>query len=286
MLRPLGAIVLATKPVRLIGAEGLIGAELNDDHLSLLMADGWVYCISNPSMPGLLKIGMTLRTPQERLKEANSSDTWRPPTNFIIEFAKRVHNPLQKERTLHTLLEQYDQRVNPKREFFEVNIVTARLCFELMDGEWLADVCEPGQALAATQAKHVAAATQAKVKAPSAPRVPKAKAAKATHASLKADLPTVLHTLPIRGLVEAEAECLLSIALDTHRIHVHVNGITYPYQVFDTVNPTWLHQKTANAFLCKDETKGDIVCILTNNIDEIIMLLSQNNNYYVVLDIV
>ena len=268
------AIVLAC------GAEGLIGAKtqiyissLNCNHVSLSMAEGWVYCISNPSMPGLLKIGMTLRTPQERLKEANSSDTWRPPTNFMIEFAKRVHNPFQKERTLHKLLEQYDQRVNPKREFFEVNIATARLCFELMDGEWLVDVCEPGQA-----------ATQAKVKV-KVSRVPKAKAAKAAHAALKADLPTVLRTLPIRGLVEAEAECLLSIALDTHRIHVHVNGTTYPYQAFDTVNPTWLHQKTANALLCKDETKGDVVRILTNNIDEIIMLLSQNNNYYVVLDV-
>ena len=276
VMRAALAIVLACGAKELMGAKTRIYiSSLNCNHVSLLMAEGWVYCISNPSMPGLLKIGMTLRTPQERLKEANSSDTWRPPTNFIIEFAKRVHNPLQKERTLHKLLEQYDQRVNPKREFFEVNIATARLCFELMDGEWFVDVCEPGQA------KHVAAATQAKVKAP---RVPKAK--KAAHASLKADLPTVLRALPIRGLVEAEAECLLSIALDTHRIHVHVNGITYAYQAFDTVNPTWLHQKTANALLCKDETKGDIACILTNNIDEIIMLLSQNNNYYVVLDIV
>jgi hypothetical protein len=243
------------------------------------MADGWVYCISNPSMPGLLKIGMTLRTPQERLKEANSSDTWRSPTNFMIEFAKRVHNPLQKERTLHKLLEQYDQRVNPKREFFEVNTATARLCFELMDGEWLVDAnAEPGQALANTEVK--AKAKQA------APRVPKAKVVKAPRAPLKTDLPTVIRTLPIRGLAEAEAECLLSIALDTHRIRLHVNGITYPYQVFDTVNPACLHQKTADAFLCKDETKGDVTCILTNNIDEIIMSLSQNNNYYVVLDIV
>ena len=29
--------------------------------------EGWVYCISNESMPGLLKIGMTDRTPQQRL---------------------------------------------------------------------------------------------------------------------------------------------------------------------------------------------------------------------------
>lgn len=258
------------------------------------MAEGWVYCISNPSMPGLLKIGMTLRTPQERLKEANSSDTWRSPTDFIIEFAKRVHNPLQKERTLHKLLEQYDQRVNPKREFFEVNTATARLCFELMDGEWLVDAnAEPGQALANTEVKALAAiqakqvATEVKAKAKqAAPRVPKAKVVKAPRAPLKTDLPTVIRTLPIRGLAEAEAECLLSIALDTHRIRLHVNGITYPYQAFDTVNPTCLHQKTADAFLCKDETKGDVTCILTNNIDEIIMSLSQNNNYYVVLDIV
>ena len=46
--------------------------------------EGWVYCISNESMPGLLKIGMTDRTPQQRLAEANKSDTWRPPTNFAI----------------------------------------------------------------------------------------------------------------------------------------------------------------------------------------------------------
>ena len=240
------------------------------------MAEGWVYCISNPSMPGLLKIGMTVRTPQERLKEANSSDTWRPPTTFVLEFAKRVRDPLQKERTIHKLLEQYDQRVNSKREFFEVSTVTARLCFELMDGEWLADAYEPGQALADTQVK-ASAAAQVKVKAP---RVPKAKA------SLKVDLPTAIRALPIRGLIKAEAECLLSIALDTHRISVHINGITYAYQVFDTVDPTWFHQKSCDALLCKDENKGDVVCIRTNNIDEIIMLLSQNNNYYVVLDIV
>ena len=91
--------------------------------------EGWVYCISNESMPGLLKIGMTDRTPQQRLAEANKSDTWRPPTNFVIEFAKKVKNALQKEKTIHKLLEEYNERVNRSREFFKIDVKKARLYF-------------------------------------------------------------------------------------------------------------------------------------------------------------
>ena len=61
------------------------------------MTDGYIYCFSNQSMPGILKIGMTERTPEIRLNEANRSDTWRPPTLYKIEFAKKVLNPKQKE---------------------------------------------------------------------------------------------------------------------------------------------------------------------------------------------
>ena len=52
------------------------------------MSDGYLYCFSNSSMPGILKIGMTERTPDIRLSEANSSNTWKPPTPYKIEFAK------------------------------------------------------------------------------------------------------------------------------------------------------------------------------------------------------
>ena len=44
------------------------------------MSFGYVYCFSNESMKGILKVGMTERTPNIRLNEANASDTWRPPT--------------------------------------------------------------------------------------------------------------------------------------------------------------------------------------------------------------
>ena len=96
--------------------------------------NGWIYCISNPAMPGLLKIGMTERTPDIRLSEANTSNTW-IPMPFVLEMAKRVTNPEQKEKTLHKLLEQYTERVNPRREFFRVTLEEVKVFFDLIDGE-------------------------------------------------------------------------------------------------------------------------------------------------------
>ena len=102
------------------------------------MADGYLYCFSNQSMPGILKVGMTERTPEIRLNEANSSDTWRPPTPYKIEFAKRVINPKQKETTIHILLSQYTERINPKREFFRVSSEEVNTFFDLIDGDlWI-----------------------------------------------------------------------------------------------------------------------------------------------------
>lgn len=40
---------------------------------------GYIYAFSNKSMPGFIKIGMTERTPEERLAEANLPDTFKPP---------------------------------------------------------------------------------------------------------------------------------------------------------------------------------------------------------------
>lgn len=106
----------------------------------LNVSNGYLYCMTNVCMPNLLKIGMTERTPDERLKDANSPDTWRPPCPYTIEFAKQVTNPKQKEATLHKLLEQYTERVNPRREFFRLPLEDVRTFFDLMDGEyWVPD---------------------------------------------------------------------------------------------------------------------------------------------------
>jgi len=108
------------------------------------MTEGYLYCFSNQSMPGILKVGMTERTPKIRLNEANSSDTWRPPSPYKIEFAKKVLNPKTKETTLHKLLSQYTERINPKREFFRISPEEVKTFFDLIDGDlWGKDPEDP-----------------------------------------------------------------------------------------------------------------------------------------------
>jgi hypothetical protein len=97
---------------------------------------GYVYCFSNPSFVGIVKIGMTTRYIEERLQEANHCGTWGPPTPYVIEFAKKVNNPKEKEKVLHSLLEKYSERVNANREFFKISVIDARLFFDLIDGEY------------------------------------------------------------------------------------------------------------------------------------------------------
>jgi hypothetical protein len=85
-------------------------------------------------MPGILKVGMTDRTPDIRLNEANNSGTWTIPSYKIV-IAKKVLNPKQKELTLHMLLSQYTERIHPKREFFRVSEEEVKTLFDLIDGE-------------------------------------------------------------------------------------------------------------------------------------------------------
>ena len=65
---------------------------------------GYVYCFENDCMQGILKIGMTERTTEERLREANSSDTFKPPTLYTIVCSVKVNNPKKKEKILHEIL--------------------------------------------------------------------------------------------------------------------------------------------------------------------------------------
>jgi hypothetical protein len=77
-----------------------------------MSSSGYIYCFSNPSLLGMVKVGMTTRYIEERLQEANHCGTWGPPTPYVIEFAKKVNNPREKEKALHRLLEKYSERVN------------------------------------------------------------------------------------------------------------------------------------------------------------------------------
>ena len=94
---------------------------------------GWIYCLSNDSYEGQLKIGMTMNEPDVRAKQLYTTGV---PTAFTVEFAKKVMFPVEKEKTIHKLMAQYTERVNPRREFFYVSVDEVRTFFELMDGEW------------------------------------------------------------------------------------------------------------------------------------------------------
>lgn len=103
------------------------------------MEEGYLYCISNLDvMPDIFKVGVTMRSPLDRLKEANSSETWKIPT-YKIEFAKKVMNPKDKEKRLHKLMEKFMKRVHPRREFFKGKIEDIREVFDLLDGEMWTD---------------------------------------------------------------------------------------------------------------------------------------------------
>lgn len=89
---------------------------------------GYVYAMSNKSMPGILKIGMTERSIEERLKEANGTFTLIP---FVVEMSKYVLNFKEKERCIHQIFQS--KRVNPKKEFFQVTLEEIKPIFDLMD---------------------------------------------------------------------------------------------------------------------------------------------------------
>jgi hypothetical protein len=81
-------------------------------------------------MPGVFKVGMTVRTPTERLKEANSSDTWRPPTGYELADFVYVDNALDMERLVHLQLEEYGYRIHPRREFFKAPLTEIKAILE------------------------------------------------------------------------------------------------------------------------------------------------------------
>ena len=78
---------------------------------------GWVYAFYSRSMPGLVKIGMTTRSPEIRLAEANKGDTWRPPEKYRILCALRVRDAAEKEKEIHAAFAR--ERIGA-REFFRL----------------------------------------------------------------------------------------------------------------------------------------------------------------------
>ncbi|KVI48431.1 hypothetical protein AWS52_25240 [Enterobacter cloacae subsp. cloacae] len=97
------------------GIPNLNGSNSLGDHYR---ETGWIYILSNPSLQGMLKIGMTTISPEVRARELSRSTSI--PTPFVIEASFFSKNPALDERSIHELLN--DKRVNDRREFFNCTV--------------------------------------------------------------------------------------------------------------------------------------------------------------------
>ena len=77
---------------------------------------GWLYVISSPSLPGLVKLGCTRRlNPALRVRELSSSSLPEPYHAHCFVFSD---NCFELENNIHKYFDK--ERVNPDREFFRI----------------------------------------------------------------------------------------------------------------------------------------------------------------------
>jgi len=84
--------------------------------------DQWVYVLSNPSLPNILKIGYTKFLPEVRASQISSATGVVLP--YKVEWGFKCFNGEQLEGEVHRALEIY--RVNTNREFFQVSLNKAK----------------------------------------------------------------------------------------------------------------------------------------------------------------
>jgi hypothetical protein len=88
----------------------------------------WVYILSNPSIPGLYKIGYTKDTPDQRAKEVSRGTGIAMP--FVVEWAFQCFDGEMLEHEVHKCLENY--RENTRREFFRIDLNEAKKTIEIL----------------------------------------------------------------------------------------------------------------------------------------------------------
>ena len=91
------------------------------------MSEGIVYVLTNPAMPGMVKIGKTGREVEARLNDLYTTGV---PLPFECAYAARVADMDKVEKAFHNAFGPY--RVNPRREFFSIEPEQAIGLLDLM----------------------------------------------------------------------------------------------------------------------------------------------------------
>jgi len=87
-----------------------------------------VYVLTNPAMPGMVKIGRTSH--DDAKTRIDQLYTTGVPVPFNLEFVCKVTNSEEVEKALHQAFAPH--RVNPKREFFTIEASQAIVILKLL----------------------------------------------------------------------------------------------------------------------------------------------------------
>jgi len=81
---------------------------------------GFIYIMSNPAHPDLLKIGQTSKDPLVRRKDLSTTGV---PEEFVIEYQALVSDYRRQEKYIHQRLNKV--RHSSRKEFFSISIPEA-----------------------------------------------------------------------------------------------------------------------------------------------------------------
>ena len=101
------------------------------------MNEGIVYVLTNPAMPGMVKIGKTGREVEARLNDLYTTGV---PLPFECAYAAKVADMDKVEKAFHNAFGPY--RVNPRREFFSIEPEQAIGLLDLMKLEDMTPVMQ------------------------------------------------------------------------------------------------------------------------------------------------
>mgnify|MGYP001223699850 CR=1 FL=1 len=89
-----------------------------------------VYILTNQAMPGIIKIGFTDNSVEQRMKELDKTAT---PIPFECYYAKRIDKAEFVEKKMHEAFDEF--RIRDNREFFRMSPDQAKAALEIASGE-------------------------------------------------------------------------------------------------------------------------------------------------------
>jgi hypothetical protein len=95
--------------------------------------DEWVYILTNPAIPDMVKIGYTKLDPFVRASKISRGTG--VPLGFEVEWAYRCYKGERIEREVHIYFS--NKRVNKQREFFRVSLDEAKNIIEEIGSKYI-----------------------------------------------------------------------------------------------------------------------------------------------------